>query len=121
MRHGLSLLEVLVAMTVLAIALGGLMTGAGQAQRAASVATGLTEASIIASGLLASARTAPPAALQTGVIDPGDYRWRRWAEPDVVPGSRRIIVEVDYPLAGTRAVHRLVGLAAERPLSLLER
>ena len=115
------MLEVLVAMVILGLGLGGLAAGAGQAQRAAATAAGSSEAVVIAAGLVDRGRHRRPLVPEEGGIEPGGYRWRLRSEREAVPGLWRIVAEVDHPLGGTTATYRLIGQCADRPLALTER
>ena len=119
MNAGMSLLEVVVALAVLGIGLGGVIAGLAQAQRAAQAATRRSEAVVIAQGVLAQARCGTLSA-DSGQVEPGGWRWRLGRQADQPPGLTRLTVEVEYPLGAAPGSFRLVGCVAARDLSAQE-
>ena len=115
MNAGMSLLEVIVALAVLGVGLGGIIAGLGQAQRAAQVATRRSEAIVLAQGLLTQARCGT-LGMDHGHLEPGGWRWRLVRQTEQLPGLTRLIVEVDYPLGAASGSFRLVGCVAARDL-----
>ncbi|MFN0193368.1 MAG: prepilin-type N-terminal cleavage/methylation domain-containing protein [Aestuariivirga sp.] len=102
-EHGFSMVEVLCAMTIAAMALVVLLRGTQQSQSAASYLDSHLGARIIANTILQDEMAARGSDTSPREGDSGVYRWRLRVEPASVaglrPGARlnRVTVTVTWP------------------------
>lgn len=116
--RGFSLVEVLVALAVVAIALVALLAAAGRMARDANHLRELTLADWVAANVLVETRLREPFP-QLGRSEgrarmgPREYRWQRVVQNTPEPALRRIDVHVFALDAGNddAPIHSLVGFA----------
>ncbi|MCK0511880.1 type IV pilus modification PilV family protein [Aromatoleum buckelii] len=118
-QRGFSLLEVLVALTIMALSLASLYHATGGSVRAMVEADRQTRALFLAQSMLAQY----PAVPNGGVRDQGlydDMRWRLISEAWPVAGDsppvllHRIVVEVEWSDRGRQRQLTLASIAPER-------
>jgi general secretion pathway protein I len=124
-QGGFSLLEILVAFAIMALALGVLYHALGTSVRAAAEADRHTRAVLVAESLLAPHDSIPAAGLSREGITPDGFSWRVASEPYPVASEsqppwllQRVSVQVRWADRGRERDFRLVSLrpeAAERP------
>jgi general secretion pathway protein I len=121
-HHGFSLLEMVVAVAILALSLGALYRAAGGATRIVQVDERRTYAVELARSLLAVHAMVPLAGVSaTGETD-GGFTWRVVAEPvdqaqdSILPEGalQRITVAVDWPDGSRRREISLDSVVAGR-------
>ena len=124
-QGGFSLLEILVAFAIMALALGVLYHALGTSVRAAAEADRHTRAVLTAESLLAQHDSVPAGGLGRAGSTPDGFTWRVASEPYPVAGEsdppwllQRVSVEVRWADRGRERDFRLVSLrpeAAEHP------
>ncbi len=120
-RQGFSLVEVLVALAVVAIALVALLAAAARMTRDADRLRELTLASWVGANVLVETRLAEPfpkLGEREGRMRMGtrEFRWRRVVQNTTEPALRRIDVHVFAVEANEddAPIHSLVGFAGRR-------
>jgi general secretion pathway protein I len=119
--RGFTLIEVLVALTVVAVALVALLAAGGRMARDAGHLRELTLADWVAANVLAETRLREPfpevgrseGRMRMG---PREYRWQRVVQNTPEPALRRVDVHVFAVDAGNddAPIHSLVGFAGRR-------
>lgn len=111
-RQGFTLLEVMIAMTILAIALVAVYQSQSQSIAMASDARFLTTASLLAQGRMALLDAADPASVKAESGDFGDdfpdYTWQVTVEDTEMERLKRFVVTVVNTRITKRNTYRLV-------------
>ena len=120
--RGFTLLEVLIAISIMAMAMGALYAASARATRTAALLERQTIALELARSLLARYAVAPAVPEQNGQTQDGEYTWQITSAPVPAPATRssetapwplyRVEVRIDWREAG-RA--RTVSLVTIRP------
>lgn len=120
--RGFTLLEVLIAISIMAMALGALYAASARATRTAALLERQTIALELARSLLAHHAVAPAVPSQNGQTQDGEYAWQITSAPLSAPAAHssenapwplyRVEVRIDWREAG-RA--RTVSLVTVRP------
>lgn len=118
-RSGFSLLEVLVALAIVALALTAIVRAAGLAADATLAERERTLASWVAANALAETLLsdpfpAPGERQGRERMGPGDYTWRLVVQPTEDPEIRRLDVRVHAAGDGSRVLATLSGFASRR-------
>lgn len=111
-HDGFTLLEVMIAMAILAIALVAVYQSQTQSLSMASDSRFLTTASLLAQGRMAEIDAANPLSLESGKGDFGevhpDYRWEvAISDVEELPLLKRIVLTVTHRRMMTRNTYRL--------------
>lgn len=123
-QRGLTLLEVLVAMVIMALSLGALYQAAGGSVRGVHDAEMRTRATLFAQALLEAQDVIEPGGLSAqGAFD--DFRWTLDAAPfqtglEAAPGwpLYRVVAEVEWGAGESVRVVELATLLPERQLTV---
>ncbi|MBR4736420.1 MAG: prepilin-type N-terminal cleavage/methylation domain-containing protein [Rhodocyclaceae bacterium] len=122
--RGFTLLEVLIAISIMAMALGALYAASARATRTAALLERQTIALELARSLLARYAVAPAVPEQNGQTQDGEYTWQITSAPFPSPAARsragegtpwplyRVEVRIDWREAGRE---RTVSLVTIRP------
>lgn len=121
-QGGFSLLEVLVAFAIMAMALGALYQAAGQGVRATAIAENVLRATISAQSLLAAYPSLPAGGVHDSGATPDGMRWQVSSKPhtDVLSTGGgwplyRLEAQLFWSDAGQERSFSLVTLVPERP------
>lgn len=108
--RGFTLLEVLIAISIMAMALGALYAASARATRTAALLERQTIALELARSLLARHAVAPAVPSQNGQTQDGEYAWQITSAPVSAPAARssesapwplyRVEVRIDWREAG---------------------
>lgn len=128
-QRGFSLLEVLVALAIMAMSLGALYHAAGGSVRGVQVSERRAEAALLAAALLDSRDTIPPGGLQESGAQGDRFSWVLTATPfptghEADPGwpLYRVLAVVAWEEGGERVEFALASLLPERrPLGMERR
>ena len=117
--RGFTLLEVLVALAIVAVVMVALMRTAGMGATALSRERDLTLASYVAANVLAEARTRqgpPPPGRSSGRtrMGPREWRWELLVQPSPEPAILRLDVRVYADDGDESITTSLVGFAGAR-------
>ncbi|MGD9946666.1 MAG: prepilin-type N-terminal cleavage/methylation domain-containing protein [Burkholderiaceae bacterium] len=120
-QAGFSLLEVLVAFSIMALALGALYEAAGGSIRGAAEAERVARAAVTAESLLALFETVPPEGVRDAGVSPDGFAWEIASEPALTAADApqawplyRIFVVVRWQDRGVEREFRLASLLPER-------
>ncbi len=119
-QGGFTLLEVIVAGSILAVGIGSVLTVYSTALKAMALTKGYEEAGMTAQSLMAQTLFQDPDIpfQRSGkCLKPADGLWKITGEPDgQVPGVKKIKVEVTFRTGGTQRAVSLVTSQADMVL-----
>lgn len=122
-QNGFSLLEVLVAFSIMAMSLAALYQASGGSVRAHVQAERVTKAAVLADNLIAAWRVVPRSGVDEQGEAPPDMRWRLYSEPLEVSVEsplwelHRLVVEIEWANAQPSEGYRLISFRPVDPLT----